>query len=483
MDGKRDGEGDTDGGVEQGKDVMKGGGDRGILKGNTMKEGKNTRARKMRRHQKKERVPKTIDPDEEYISDEDEGSDRESDDNSNTGNSTSSSQNSDMDSVYSADSEWDDDNPMAYKMEEEEKYKDQEQIDDDHLLVPRPHYLHECLALLRASGDDAETSCKHETAMKELPILVRAMPPDLMDVAPSLLKALVYLENKFGLSTFDTLRQECLCSLTACEPMGAVDYFQSQLFDEGISMGNRLELLEVMKFASCELSGHFERDVNHRSIVRDICGEREQSNMVIPKVAGKRRLVKDGESVGNTIQERIIDGKSITTAMDLSKTRRWGRGRNRLSLSLRNKTVRNRFGPMISTFFYPLIQEFAISRENSSIWGGESGGNLLSKLLITLSVFVDYAGFHPSTCIVAKDLFELSWSFFTAENPEVRKSVLLSLASCIPHLHQNYIGQVLLGNERIPDVLSKASNFDSNVDVRMLASALLGSFHELFALE
>eukprot|EP01083_Nonionella_stella_P205222 747538_1 len=309
------------------------------------------------------------------------------------------------------------------------------------------------------------------------------MPPDLMDVAPSLLKALVYLENKFGLSTFDTLRQECLCSLTTCEPMGAVDYFQSQVFDEGISMGTRLELLEVMKFASCELSGNFERNVNHRSIAQDMCGEREQSNTVIPKVAGKRRLVPGGESVGNIIQERIINGKSITAAIDLSKTRRWGKGRRRHALSLHNRTVRNRFGPMISTFFYPLIREFAISRENSSIWGGESGGTLLSKLLITLSIFVDNAGFHPSTCIVAKDLFELSWSFFIAENPEVRKSVLLSLASCIPHLHQNYIGQVLLGTERIPDVLAKAPDFDSNVDVRILASALLGSFHELFASE
>ncbi len=183
---------------------------------------------------------------------------------------------------------------------------------------------------------------------------------------------------------------------------------------------------------------------------------REQLDEGLSKVAGKRGLIPD----------TLLENHSKT----LEKTRRWGRGRRRNN---EMKTVRNRFGPLAPGFFYPLLKNFAASKAEDAIWGGDSGEILLSHLLVVLSTFVDSSGFNPGTPVLAQDLFELSWSFFIADNPEIRKSVLIAVATCLPHLSQDYIGQMITGNNQLPKVLSHAAELDSNSNVRTLASVIL----------
>ncbi len=153
------------------------------------------------------------------------------------------------------------------------------------------------------------------------------------------------------------------------------------------------------------------------------------------------------------------------------KTRRWGRGRR----IYQNETVSNKFGELAPLFFYPLIQGFTESKHEEKLWGGENGGRLLSCLLVTLSTFVESSGNHPGTSIIASDLLELSWSFYQAQNPEVRLAVLISVATCLPNCSPDSLARMLC-NERLPSHLQSIKQTDPHQDCRQLASLILGSF-------
>lgn len=157
-------------------------------------------------------------------------------------------------------------------------------------------------------------------------------------------------------------------------------------------------------------------------------------------------------------------------ANEFLKTRRWG------SKSKRSKprVVKNEFANLSPLFFYPLIQGFAESKHNEILWGGDNGGRLLSNLLITLSTFVENAANHPGTSTMAADLFEISWSFNQAKNPEVRLSVLVSLATSFPHLTPDYMMRIIC-IEHLPRHLQQIQHYDPNGDCRQIATWMLGS--------
>lgn len=120
------------------------------------------------------------------------------------------------------------------------------------------------------------------------------------------------------------------------------------------------------------------------------------------------------------------------------------------------------------------MQGFAESKHNETIWGGENGGRLLSSLLITLSTFVENAANHPGTSTIAADLFDISWSFSQAENPEVRLSVLVCLATCCPHLTPDYVMRMVC-IEHLPMHLYQIQQHDPSGDCRQIAAIILGN--------
>ena len=150
------------------------------------------------------------------------------------------------------------------------------------------------------------------------------------------------------------------------------------------------------------------------------------------------------------------------------KTRRWGRGRR----TIQNRIVENRFGPVAPAFFYPLVQGFLSSKSEERIWGGDKGGTLLSILVIALSTFVENSGRHPGTVVLAKDLFELSWTFIVAENNEVRLAVLIALATCLLHVSEDYLMLVICGTEDVLRVLSRIATMDTDENCRVLAASI-----------
>lgn len=175
-----------------------------------------------------------IDPDEEYHSEDIQyGEDEEEDG---------------FESDDSSDSEWNEENLPVYVLEDKE---------EDLNIVPRPYYLQECFELLTSNGEGHEDVCKVKVALVEIPILVRAKPPDLDDFAASLANELLHKENKYDLDDFVELSFSGLLALLVCAPKVTVAYLHGQLFNE-LAMDKRLLILSVMQTSSAELCGEAE---------------------------------------------------------------------------------------------------------------------------------------------------------------------------------------------------------------------------------
>ena len=194
---------------------------------------KGKKGKKKRRRKDKGR-PK-IDPEEEYhsYSDEDSSSCSDSDD--------SSISNQSMDSI------WDEDDLVKYDISDNE---------EDLQIVKKPTYLLECLEHLRTKDEEQEILC-HKVALEELPSIVRRMPTNLPEYSMFLARELLHYENKFDSDHLVQCRWEGLLALTVCEPATTLQFLTQEIFGD-VSQGIRLEVLDVMKEASAELSGALE---------------------------------------------------------------------------------------------------------------------------------------------------------------------------------------------------------------------------------
>ena len=91
---------------------------------------------------------------------------------------------------------------------------------------------------------------------------------------------------------------------------------------------------------------------------------------------------------------------------------------------------------------------------------------------------VNCASTYPSHAVsaLAIDLFELAWSFHDANSVEVRRSVLLAMATCMQLMPLD----VLSSNCRkwVP-FLKESSMRDSDEECRKLSTIMMGSFSDM----
>lgn len=187
-----------------------------------------------RKKARRRKVPKQIDPDAEYISDEESSDSVESFEDTDA-------YSDDEDSIWG-----DSDELIPYNLDDDE---------EDLRETAVPLYLRECLDMLQTPDTNESAATRHETGLQAVTSLVRSNPADLPDLAVPLCRALTTMENKFDLPDFQSNLASGLLSLTVMQPIRAGEYEINDFFRGSYGLDVRLLILRTLEEASYELCG------------------------------------------------------------------------------------------------------------------------------------------------------------------------------------------------------------------------------------
>jgi hypothetical protein len=206
-----------------------------------------------RRHKAKIRE---IDPDAEYNSDDDDDDDESDQEDSACSPTFVGEESNEKTGDY-----WDD-NDSIWEEDDFVPYDDLDEDDEADLRdTPRPVYLRQCLAMWRTGENEPLAQSRQEAALQEINLLVRSQPADLVDLAPTLAHELLHLENKYDIPNFASLQQDGLVALLVHQPISVSQRFivmspsSSSLFESGVALGTRLQILHTLNLAAEELCG------------------------------------------------------------------------------------------------------------------------------------------------------------------------------------------------------------------------------------
>jgi hypothetical protein len=182
------------------------------------------------------RAAKPVDPDAEYVSDQDSN-----------GSQTNDDTDDDSDFQGDEDSVWDGDEPLIpYNLDDDE---------DDLRESPTPLYLRQCLDMLRTPDTQDAAWTRHESALGAMSPLIRSNPADLPDLTVPLCVAILNLENKFDLHDFDVRTEAGLVSLAVMQPVLAGERLIKDFFSSQVGLSTRLSVLHTLETAAYELCG------------------------------------------------------------------------------------------------------------------------------------------------------------------------------------------------------------------------------------
>jgi hypothetical protein len=409
--------------------------------GITVEEIKEIETKKVekRRHRKKRVLePRVLDPDALISYDSDSSSSQ----NDSSKNSYDSSNES-----YDSVSSWGEDSLEPYAMDDDE---------EDLSRVPCPRTLRGCLAYLTISETDPLAYDKHHAALTELEPIIDAQPLDLHDVMPTLVRILLFLEDKFSMDQFAVKRWDTLMALGVNSPTEMCLILVGEM-RRNISLCTRLEALSLLKGIAQDLSS------NRRAKDQRLNSSDHEISYCSSKLL--RALNLTDASNG---------GEDVTSepAVQYSKTRRWRKHRTPTS------STPNRFGVVSVQMIYSLFSFLSQTRTDESIWGGSIGEKFLSEFLKTLAIMLYCASTYPSSALLvfASDLFDLAWSFHTAKCSEVRHAALMAMLTCMSLLP---LESIIHRAHRTGSFLRQCSKFDESSDCRHVASLILGTVSEV----
>ena len=380
----------------------------------------------------------------------------------------------------------------------------------DLLPIQPPRYLRECLTLLRAPKDEEHAYTKHEQALKQLiPILCSsssssknklndAAPPlDLQDVCTPLLHELVHMENAFDMERFDEMRLDALRCLAVLCPRSSVECLGGNVLFDGVSLGTRMEVLDVLVFVAEELRGgvgvgkssssiSISKGVQQRLLLEEQQIIQDAINIQPPRGAtsGKRHLVSDAQHYtsikGNNNNKQHKSPSALSSSLDpvtssgdkKVTTRRWGKKRPQ-------STFQNKFTLLAPLYFYTLLNGFVRTKEDPSIW--DEHGLLVSKFLYTLGMFAQSCGpgAHATIGPMAYDLYQLAWSFRLADHANIRQAVLFALCTAMQFLSLEHLLEVMGGNDDVVQFLAHCASSDPDECCRELARGVGSSLNAL----
>jgi hypothetical protein len=389
---------------------------------------KRTRIRKSKQKAKDKTEPQIMDPDADYVSDEEEN------DESSCDHSDDHEVEDDTAEVQDDDSIWDHEEDLVpYDLDDDEQ---------DLRETPRPLHLRECLELLRTPETHDAAYSRHESALNELPALLKLRPDDLPDICVPLAVQLLRMENKFNIIGFAEKRSDSLCALLVQEPLSVGQRLIHELFEDG-SLSDRMNVLLALQEAAGELSG----------------------NKILEEQRIGRFNSLEGQDSSN--YDSSI-GKTVSTHLEKleSQTRR------KRSAHPQPLTISNKFSSIAPSWFYSLLGNFVQRRGDTAMWSGSIGSRLLAHFFFALTTIVESSGTTSAgTPVLAKDLFELVWSFRTVEVADVRKCVLVAVATTMALVTEDQIVAMLTDGD-LSHVMAKIAQKDPDRDCRKLASSI-----------
>ncbi|VDD90851.1 unnamed protein product [Enterobius vermicularis] len=332
----------------------------------------------------------------------------------------------------------DDEDFPAYEIPESERNLKREDGDEGQKPVQSPHYIRDCLEDL----NEQESYAKFEAAFGVLNSLIRSRALAYDEIAPVLVKRLIFLTDRYRTENFQERRLEMVVSCLVMSPQ-LVSVAADIMFSRSCSMFGRYLILEAITKAAAEISNS--GDKSHF----DVTLTSNEKSSPEPKFWQK------------IIEERVA-----------AKTKYNAKN------SKPQKLRKNNFCDLASSFFYPLaaIEQY---REHLDLLNRDY--NLLAKILFVLANIVCCAGNCAPSLRMSKTLNDYAFPLQRHKEAVVRQAVLYCYCSICttlsaPVLVQFFSASELYGTKNAMCIL-KIQNSVLKISAKIKIDALVGWFH------
>ncbi|WKX99645.1 hypothetical protein Q1695_014488 [Nippostrongylus brasiliensis] len=275
----------------------------------------------------------------------------------------------------------DDEDFPAYEVPESEKiFEVPSGEDEPDKMVPPPNYIGDCFEQL----NEKEKYEVFEAAFFALNGMIRRKALGFTDIASKLVYRLVYLEDKFSTKNFEEIRKQCIVSCLVMCPKAAPE-LGDIVFTRSASFFHRYLILECFVAAAKELS-----EFPTETVVTNALQE--------------------------TKKAEPTDWRAIVDARIRSHTRRF------TSEAKPERKAPNRFAPVATLFFYPLLR--TETGEHLELKGRDSA--FLARLIFCSSDILQKAANAPSVVKMANSLADLVAPLRFHPESFIRSSVLFA---------------------------------------------------------
>nr|XP_039255446.1 telomere length regulation protein TEL2 homolog isoform X1 [Styela clava] len=332
------------------------------------------------------------------------------------------SKNQEIDDISEESSDSDDDDDLhPYDLSNDEVYTK----------VKAPMYIRDCMeGLLQQDNRD-----KMEICLTSAKRLIEEDPVSAGEISLELCKILLLLEDTFALDNFALLRISTMAALAAVNPEKVADYLTGEFYADNYSLQHRLDILDVLTSAAGILSATEKIDeVKNDSI----------------QLKSNSSEVEQQESWREIVDRRIE-----------SKTRRFGKGKKKISIPRENK-----FGQVAGCFFYPLISAYDKRLKTMDLMGNDS--IVLGRLLYSVGTIVYSATNTLAVNSMATSLLEFVIQVQFHSEAYVRQAALFCVSMAVISAGRNLVKLDIMGE--VTDWIHETMYKDVNTKTRELAA-------------
>ena len=356
--------------------------------------------------------------------------------------------------------------------------------------VPIPVYLRQVIDYLNVGDQDKEAFDKIEAALDRAADLVESNPADLEESCEPLLHALLNVEDRFNVESFAMKREQGLVSLCVACPETVLPCLTNSFFRGGLSIGGRLEVLDLIVSASAAVLApgvtrakpDYTASMRPRS-VRAIEPSTTRSSRLLRKNEAEKKMNLAGSNASSThslslkssdaasgTREKKSDATVVSHVLG-PRTRRWGYRRTDavsriVQSSARSQRVRN----AIPATFFDLTKGFVMGGP-LSLGDHPDEVPLVQQLMLTCTALVDLSRNHALATQMSQELLMIALNarFRLSPASELRQATLYALRTSLLRAEIENIHEIRL-------YLLETMQTDTSADVRSAAAGVLATF-------